>query len=383
MDPSFLKSLFTFNLLNIDLQTLNSTTTVMGMPDYVVWIIIAILLFVSALYSASENTYTNCNKYHFLTLSKEGSFTAKLITRLIEKFDNTLITVLVGNNIIQTLMSFLSAMLFYNLSIQFNWATGLEAILSTVVMAVLVYVVSDTVPKVLSKAIPDVMAYILVYPVTITNILLYPIILIFKGILVLVHKIFRLKDENLLSKEDIIHQAEMAVNEETTDEEESNEKLFEMNEKEILENAFYFDQLKVKDVYTKRENVTSLNITKLTPSSLNKALIDIPYSRIPIYENQEDNIIGILVLKVYFEEYVSDNHLNILSILEDVVKINENMPIDDAFKLLNKEKVHLGVVYNDKNEMLGIISMEDILEELVDDIDESKNFKVKKVIENE
>lgn len=357
--------------------TETSEIKVYGMPVYLVWIIIAILLLVSGLYSASENAYSNCNKYHYKTLANEGSFLAKLIVRLVDKFDNTLITVLVGNNIIQTLMSFLSAMLFYKLSVAYGWSDGVEAILSTIVMAFLVYIVSDTCPKILSKAIPNRMAVFLAIPVTFTNIILYPVIFIFKCILKLVYKIFKINDENLLSKEDLIENAKLAINDEDfieieTDEE---EKLFEKDEEEILSNAFTFDDLTVKKVYTKKEYVVSLDISNLTIKSLNEKLIDIPYSRIPIYEDDKDNIIGILVLKTYFEEYAKDSHLEIRSILEDIVKIDINMKIDDAFRYLNKEKCHLGIVY-DKERMIGIISMEDILEELIDDIDETPSNSI-------
>lgn len=352
-------------------------TTVMGMSDWVVWILIAILLLVSGLYSASENAYTNCNKYHFKTLANKGSFVARLIVRLIDKFDNTLITVLIGNNIIQTLMSFLSAMLFYNMSQANGWSDGLEAIVSTVVMAALVYIVSDTCPKILSKAIPNRMAYVLVFPVTFTNIILYPVILIFKGILLLVHKIFKIKDESLLLKEDLIHSASLAINEENNDEaQENEEKLFENNEKEILSNAFRFDTLNVRNVYTPNEKVVSLNIENLTVKELNKKLINIPYSRIPIYEGKKENIIGILVLKTYFEEYAKDPHLDIRSILENDIKINIDDKIDDAFQELNKEKVHLAIVYENER-MVGIISMEDILEVLIDNIDETPSNSLK------
>lgn len=369
------------------LTTLTDTSEikVYGMPIYLVWIIIAVLLLISGLYSASENAYSNCNKYHYKTLANEGSFLAKLIVRLVDKFDNTLITVLVGNNIVQTLMSYLSAMLFYKLSIAYGWGDGVEAILSTVVMAFLVYIVADTCPKILSKAIPNRMAVFLAIPVTITNYILYPVIFIFKCVLKLFYKIFKINDESLLSKEDLIQNAKLAINddeliEDDDSNEEESEKLFEKDEEEILSNAFTFDTLKVKNVYTKKEYIVSLDITDLTIDSLNQKLIDIPYSRIPIYEDDKDNIIGVLVLKTYFEEYAKDNHLEIRSILEDIVKIDINSKIDDAFRTLNKEKVHLGMVY-DKDNLMGIISMEDILEELIEDIDEtpsnSKKWRAK------
>ncbi len=359
-----------FTTLTADAQE----PTVLGMPSYLVWIIIAILLIISGIYSASENAYTNCNKYHFKAKASKNNFTAKLIVRLIEKFDNTLVTVLVGNNIVQTFMSYLSAMLFYNMSLALGWADGIEAIVSTIVMAFLVYIVSDTVPKILSKTLPNHLAVILAYPVTITNIILFPIIILFKGILSLVHKLFKIKEDSLLTKEDLIHVASQAINEEDEDDK---EKLFENNEKEILKNAFEFVSKKVKDEYIKIEDVTMIDIDNITIDEVNQKIINSKYSRIPCYEETKENIVGILVLKTYFEEYTRDPHLEIRSILEDVVKIDASMNIDEAFDVLNKEKVHLGLVY-DKEILLGIISMEDLLEVLIDDIDEHPFDSLKK-----
>ena len=181
------------------------------MPDYVCWIIIAVCLLISGVFSASENSFSNCNKYHFKVLADEGKLTAKIIVRLVEKFDNTLVTVLVGNNIVQTFMTYLSAMLFYNLCVYYGLGSGVEAVLSTVVMALLIYIVSDTVPKIISKQIPNKLVYVLAYPIFIIGIILSPISWIFKLILKAVHKIFNIKEDNLLTKDDFILQADEAV----------------------------------------------------------------------------------------------------------------------------------------------------------------------------
>lgn len=364
MDPRF----------NIFTET-TSFDTVWGMPNRVCWIIIAILLLVSGLFSASENAYSNCNKYHFKALANKGNFTAKLITRLVDKFDSTLVTVLVGNNIAQTLMSFLSAILFYNFCKQAGISDGVEAILSTIVMAALVYIVSDTVPKILSKAIPNRMAIFLAYPVAFTGIILFLPIFIFKGVLWLVHKIFKIKDQNILSNEDLIHSASVAINDELG-EDEKEEKLFENNEKEMLDKVFSFNTLKIKDVYTPRDKVVAIDIDNLSITKLNSILIDTNFSRFPVYDKSKEDVVGVLVLKTYFEEYSKDQHLDIRSILEKPIYVDIDDNIDDVFKLLNLEKVHLGIVKN-KGDIVGVVSMEDILEELVDDINEKPADKLK------
>ena len=341
------------------------------MPMWLCWLLIAIMLLVSGLFSASENAYTNCNKYHFQSLANKGNRTARIITKHVDNFDNTLVAILVGNNIIQTLMSYLSAMLFYQICTIYGLSEGLESILSTVVMAFLVYIVSDTVPKILSKTMPNRMAVFLAYPVLFTEYLLFPVVLLFKGVLALAHRLFKVKDQSLLSKEELLQSVSVAVNEEEKpeDEEEEAEKLFEKDETEILDNVLTFDSLKVKDVYIPMDKVNALDITGLTVDKVNEVIVEDEYSRYPVYEDDRTNIVGILVVRTYYEEYSQDKHLNIRSILEEPVFIDEGLPIDDAFERLNREHVHLGIVTS-KGKPIGVIAMEDILEELVDDIAE-------------
>lgn len=359
-------------------ETSVDTITVWGMPMWACWLLIAVMLLVSGLFSASENSYTNCNRYHFQALANKGSRTAKIITRHVEHFDNTLVAVLVGNNIVQTLMSYFSAMLFYQICVLYGLGDGVESILSTVVMAFLVYIVSDTVPKILSNKMPNRMAVFLAYPVLFTEILLYPVIFLFRLVLSLAHKIFKVKDQSLLSKEELLKSVNEAVNEEeqTEGEEEEAEKLFEKDETEILDNVLTFDSLKVQNVYTPKEKVFALQIEGLTVNDVNKAIVDHNFSRIPVCD-EDGTVVGILVVRTYFEEYSQDPHLNIRSILEPPVFIDAGMPIDDAFEVLNKEHVHLGIVRKG-TETVGVISMEDILEELVDDIAEEDRIPSKR-----
>lgn len=363
-----------------DLPAILETTNnyIWGMPHYVCWIIIVALLLVSALFSASENAFTNCNRYHFQTLADKGSLNAKLVIRLVKNFDNTLVTVLVGNNIAQTVTTFLSALLFYNLCQAWGVPDGLEAVLSTVVMSFLIYILADTFPKILSKSLPNRMASILAFPVFIVSIPLYPIILFFRGLLFLAHKIFKVKDQDLLTKEELIESTKNAINDEevSDDEDEESEPLFEKNETEIIDNVFNFDKEKVAKVYTPLDKAFVIDGENLSIDELNALIIKSDYSRIPIYEGSKDNVVGILVLKIYFEEYAKDQHLDFRSILEEPVKIDINMPLDDAFAKLNNALVHLGLVTKD-DKVIGIVSMEDLLEELVDNIDEAHGLPKK------
>lgn len=349
----------------------NSSITVYGMPMWVAWLLIAAMLLISGLFSASENAFSNCNKYHFKVEANKGSLTAKIIVRLTEKFEDTLVTVLVGNNIVQTLMSSISAVMFYNICKAYGLADPLEAILSTVVMGALVYIVSDTCPKILSKSLPNRMAIILAWPDFIVGILLYPVIFLFRHILKLVHKIFKISDENVLSKEDFIEKAnEAKLGENEEDTKESEEELFEDNELKLLDKAFLFDKISIEKVMTKKEDIVSIKEEDLVTDKVNAFIMKSSFSRYPVI-NEVGEYISILSLNLYFEEYNKDPHLDIRSVLIQPVFLAIDETLDDAFDVLNKERSHLALVKNEKGEVIGLVTMDDLLSQLVGNLDTS------------
>lgn len=345
------------------LSSTNELLGAFGMPFWASWLVIVVLLLVSGLFSASENAFSNCNKYHFKVLADEGKITPKIIVRLTDKFESTLVSVLVGNNIVQTLISTISAILFYNICQANNWGESIEVILSTVVVAFAVYVISDTCPKILSKAIPNKMVYILAWPDFIFSIILFPVILIFKGILTLVHKMFKIREDNILTKEDFIEKADEAVTDENINQEE--EQLFKPEEMKIFDRAFIFDQIKVEQVLTPKEKIVSFDINQLTNKVLNSLIMSSKFSRFPIYDEDKDNIIGILSVNTYFKEYNEDPHLDIRSILLEPLFFNKDAKVKEIFEKLNEEKVHIGLVRDEQGKLVGMVTMEDILEELI------------------
>lgn len=336
--------------------------TVFGLPLWAAILIIAILLLVSGLFSASENAFSNCDKYHFKVEAEKGSKTAKLVVRLTEKFESTLVSVLVANNIVQTLMSTISAIIFYGICNAYGLGDALESILSTVVMAFLVYVVSDTVPKILSKAIPNRMAVILAWPDFIVSIILFPIIFIFKLILSGVHKIFKIKEDDLLSKEDLIQKADEAVLE--TELTKQEEELLEPEEVTILKKALALSTKKVEAVFTPLEKVVSIDESELAPKTVNEFLLSSPYNRIPVYRDEKSNIVGILGTNVYFGEYFKDRHLDPRSTLLPVLEISYDEDLLTAFEKLTGEKLHMGIVTKE-GKCIGIVTLDDVLDELV------------------
>lgn len=345
----------------------SSYITVYGMPLWGAIVLIAVLLLVSGLFSASENSFSNCDKYHFKVEADKGSLTSKIIVRLTERFEDTLVTVLVGNNIVQTLMSSIAAVIFHEVCTEAGMPE-LEAIFSTVLMGFLVYIVSDTCPKILSKAIPNKMAIILAWPDFLVGIVLYPLIVLFRLLLKGVHKIFKISDENMLTKEDFIERAKEAKSEDEITEQE--EDLFEANEQALLSKAFVFDSIPVKQVLTKKENIAYIKEGDLTIANVNSLLLNSPYSRFPVISDDEQECIGILSANVYFQEYNLDEHLSIRSTLLPPVYVEEDETLDDAFDILNEEQTHMALVKGKDGAIVGLVTMDDLLSELVGKLDE-------------
>lgn len=339
------------------------SATVFGMPDWLCWIIIALLLICSAIFSASENAFSNCNKYHFKVLASQGKITAKIIVRLSEKFEDTLVSVLVGNNIAQTIMSFISAVLFYNLCNAYGLGDSVEAVLSTIVMASLLYIVADTIPKILSKSIPDKMVYVLAWPDFIVEIIFYPIILFFRLVLKLVHKVFKIKETNMLSKEDFVMAADEAISDENIVN--PDEKLLEPNEMEILKKAFSFDSISIESVFTPLNQMVYITNKDLTIEKINQIILNSSFSRFPVFDLEKNEFVGIFSINRYFKEYAKDRHLDIRSVVLEPVFAYLDDKVDDIFNELNKTRIHLALVKNHQEEVIGMVTMEDILNQLV------------------
>lgn len=334
----------------------------MDIPEPLQWTIIIICLIGSFLFSASENAFSCCNRYHFKVKADEGKITGKLVTYILNKYDNFLITGLIGNNIVAVIISSISTILFVDLLTKYIPNPEIISVISTVVMTIIVFEFGDMLPKFISKAIPNRMAAILCYILFFFYIIFFPVVAIFNGLLYLIKKTFHIKDEAIITEDEFKEAAK----------EVTNAGILENEENKILNKTFKFDEISVNQVLTKKDDIVQINIKNLTTSRVNKLILHTKYSRIPVYKDNKDNIVGILTVREYFKEYMIDSHLNIQSILQEPYFVDDKMKIDEIFKGFNEHKTHIGIVKDSDNHVIGMITMNDILEELVGDIDENK-----------
>lgn len=339
------------------------------MPDpNISWIIIIILVLLHFFFAGAETAFACCNKFKMQIKADEGSKTAKTLLKILDKYDRALTVVLIGNNIVAIAISAVSTVLF----LSYFESTGLEeytiSLISSIIMTFIVYLVGDTLPKTIARAIPDTLSLIFTYPTYFLMILFLPITLLFEGFVKLFEKIFKVKSEEEFTEADLENVIEKASEEEMIDEDQA----------EIVQSTIEYLDTNVKEVLTPRNRIYALNIRDLTNQKLQEIIIKTNYSRIPVYDKVFDNIIGILHVKIYFEEYEKDPHLSIRSVLQRPYFVNTKIMIDDLFHGFRKNRTHIAIVRDNHNKIVGMVTMEDILEEIVSDISEPASQKRRK-----
>lgn len=333
------------------------------MPDPRSWLyilIIILLLLFSAFFSATETAFAAMNQFRMKVKADEGSKSAKLVVKIHEKYDRTLIATLIGNNIVAILASVISTLLFLLLLKDIGASDEISSIISTIVITLVFYLFGDTIPKLIAKAMPDKFAIFACYFIYAFTIVIYPVVMIFQGVVWVVYKIFRFKERPTLTRDDFTNIVESI----------EEEGLIEENESDIIYASFDFVDTSVKEVLTPRDKMFAIDIVGLTNEKLNRILLETNYSRIPIYHGSINNIVGILHVKTYLHKYLKNNAVSIESTLQKPYFVSTAIMMDEMIEGFKRHHTHIAIVRGSKDTVLGMVTMEDVLEELVGDINE-------------
>ena len=338
------------------------------MPDpTILWIVIILLIAVHFFFSASETALACCNKFKIQVKAEDGSKTAKTLLRILDRYDRALTVILIGNNIVAIALSSLSTILFLSILGTTIEATTISLI-SSIVITFVVYLFGDALPKTIARSIPDTLSLFVTYPIYVLMIVFFPITFVFDSGVKLFEKIFKVKSEEEFTEDDLEDIIDKASEDEMIDEDQA----------EIIQSTMDFLDTSVKEVLTPRNKIFALNIKDLTHDKLQELILTTNYSRIPIYDKVFDNIIGVLLIKIYFEEYEKDPHLSIRSILQKPYFVSKQIMIDDLFHGFRKHRTHIAIVRDNHQKVVGMVTMEDILEEIVSDIAEPNSQRRKK-----
>ncbi len=326
------------------------------MPDGSVPILIAlvVLVFLSGFFSSTETAYSCANRIKLRSLATSGNKRAKKVLDLAEtNYDKLISTILIGNNIVNIVATTLATILFAKI---FANDPNLANVISTIVMTVSILIFGEITPKLIAKTFPEKLAMAFYPVIKFVYYLLYLLNLVFSGWKWLISKIFRFKDDDVVTEAEIMTMVEEAEEDGTLKEEET----------ELIRSVIEFDDLEVGDILVPRVNIVAVDFNS-SMDDIRRVFAKEGYSRLPVYKDSIDTIIGTIHEKDFFNAYLNGKK-GVDGILQNVFYTTEHAKISDLLKQLQKKKMHIAIVLDEYGGTLGLLTMEDILEELVGEI---------------
>ena len=299
------------------------------------------------MFSSCETAFSSVNKIRLKNYAAKGDKRAEKALKIANKFEDALTAILIGNNIVNILSTSISTVLFT----QILGPGGVGA--ATVVMTVLVLVFGEITPKSFAKNHAEQCALMFAEPLSAFMIVLKPVVMVFK----VIQKLFKPKTEQPSVTEDELKYIIDEIEEQG---------VLEEQESDLVRSALEFDEITVDEILIPRVNVIA--IEKNTPfNEIKEKFLTDMYSRLPVYEKNIDNIIGVITNKSFFR-LMNENKENISDIIQEIIHISDLKLISEALKEMQKSKMHMAVVMDQYGGTKGIITLEDIIEELVGEI---------------
>ncbi len=307
----------------------------------------------SAFFSASEMSYSACSKVRLEHARDNGSKKAGVAVSITEGFDDALSAILVGNNLVNIAASSLGSLaVMLVLSEKYAW-------LSTLIITVLVIFFGETIPKITAKKNPTKYALSFAYPIRFLMIILKPVTMIVVGLVNLITRMLPDPAEGNGDEalEELHTMIDMAEDEDILDEDAS----------ELVSAAIDFAEIAASEVMTARVDIIGIDIDDPWEEIL-RTIDASPYSRIPVYEGSVDHVIGILSLNRFLKAMIDSEKVEIRKLLLPTCYVYKTMKLPAVLSSLRNAQQHLAVVTDEYGGTLGVVSMEDVLEQLVGDI---------------
>ncbi|MBS5967067.1 MAG: HlyC/CorC family transporter [Finegoldia magna] len=319
-------------------------------------IALVFLVTMSAVFSSSETAITSVSKIKVRQLDQKDNKNAHLLKKLHDNMQTTISTILIGNNIVNIAASSIATILFTNIFHQNG------ALISTVVMTVFVLIFGEVIPKTIAQYKNKSVALKFSRFIYLLTIVFKPIVKVLNLLTRLVIKLFIGEDEDssTLTEEELKTLVEVS----------EEEGVLKNQETEIMINALELKETLAVDIMTPRTSMASVDIED-AESDLKEIIKNITYSRIPVYEDSIDDIIGVLHIKELAHKIIEDDRdFKIRDILKPAFYAYEYIPVVDLFKQMRAKNISISIIIDEYGGTSGIVTMEDILEELVGEIDD-------------
>lgn len=332
------------------------------LSSYIIGIVVLVVL--SAFFSATETAFTSLNRIKIKNMADDDVRNADLVLKLTEKYDELLSTILIGNNIVNIAMAAIATVLF--ISIYGNKG----ATLSTVVITIVVLIFGEITPKSLAKERPEAFALFAAPIINAIRIVFTPLNSIFSLWKRFIMSVFDSGSEAGFSEDELLTLVEEAKTDGSLGEEQS----------ELISNAIEFEGIEAIDVLTPRVDIVAVELGA-SKKEIGRIFKESGLSRLPVYEDDLDNIIGVLNQKDY-HNYIIGEHRAVQDYIKPVAYVAESIKAAVLLKKMQLKKTHIAIIVDEYGGTTGLVTMEDIIEELVGKIyDEHDAIEMREITE--
>ena len=308
------------------------------------------LIAMSAYFSATETAFTSLNRIRLKNKAEDGNVRAARTLALAEQYDRLLSTILIGNNIVNISATTIATVLFTRLFHEYG------PTVATVVLTVVILVFGEISPKSLAKEMPERWAMFSAPLLRLFMVILAPLTALFGLLKKLLNLLFHKNEDEGITEEELVGMVDQAETEGGLDEHES----------DLIRAAIEFNDLEVSEILTPRVDLVAVEENG-SPDEVARLLAESGFSRLPVYRDSIDNIVGVIHEKdFYAARYRGINALS--EVMKPVTYTTASAKISDLLRLLQKRKAHMAVVVDEYGGTQGIATLEDILEELVGEI---------------
>ncbi len=321
---------------------------------------IVILLLCSACFSATETAFTCLNRTRLKGLAEDGKKQAARTLNLVENYDKLLSSILVGNNVVNIAMASISTVLFVGL------LPNIGAAVSTLVITVLVLIFGEIAPKTMARESPENFAMAVTPVMRVIVTILTPVNYLFSKWQNLLRRVFKLNGNKAMSQDELSMLVEEVAETGSIDEDES----------DLLRNALAFEGQDTEDVLTPRVDIVAVN-ENTSNKKVAKIFSKCKFSRLPVYDEDLDHIVGILYQKDFYTD-TGISGRSIRKLMRKPVFVPSTMKIDETLSFFKQQNTHIAIVTDEFGGTMGLVTMEDILEELVGEIydEHDKNVEI-------
>ena len=314
-------------------------------------VILILLVILSAYFSATETAFTSLNRIRLKSKADAGNRRAALALKLVDQYNNLLSTILVGNNIVNLSASSLATVFF---------TEGLRlqngAVISTVVITIVVLVFGEVSPKSLAKEYPESFAMFSAPIMRILMFILTPVNILFSLLKKLLSKVFHKQGDSGITEEELVTMVDQAESEGGLDQHES----------KLIRSAIEFNDMEVDEILTPRVDIVAMEDTD-SMDDIAQAFAESGYSRLPVYHEDIDDIIGVIHEKDFHAARYR-GQTDVKAITGPMLYTTGNTKISELLRILQREKAHMVIVVDEYGGTEGLVTLEDIVEELVGEI---------------